>query len=225
LYKGKEKAMASAFSYVPGKLKNSAGQLGSAAGTLSGQGSYLRGLGGNYLGVSDDINETAINNLLRFGEVDEGALLGNASTDTTLAYDKAWDAAQRDLTRMGINPNSGRFAGAAQSYALNRAAAEAGARNQARLQARNENFQRANTIAGLGYNYANLGMNAINSATSAFANAANVRNSQYNANVNNYKIGAAEMAAKTAANRLGNTATPMLGAADSAAYQDWLMQK
>jgi hypothetical protein len=52
------------------------------------------------------------------------------------------------------------------------AAAEAGARNQARLQARNENFQRANALANLGYNYSGLGLNAANSATSAYNAAA-----------------------------------------------------
>jgi hypothetical protein len=214
-----------AFQYVPGSLRSAVSNQGNLTGALKSQSGYLNNLSGRFTGYADRINESAFDRLERYGEVSENDLIGNAVTDTTLAHDRAYDAALRDMTRSGINPNSGRFAGMGLSFALNRAAAEAGARNQARLQARNENFQRANTIAGLGYNYANLGMNAINSANSAFANAANVRNSQYNANVNNYKIGAAEMAAKTAANRLGNTATPMLGAADSAAYQDWLMQK
>jgi hypothetical protein len=57
--------------------------------------------------------------------------------------------------------------------ALTRAAAEAGARNLARIQARNENFSRANTLSNLGYNYSSLGLNAANSATSALNGATN----------------------------------------------------
>ena len=138
---------------------------------LNGQANYLRGLSGKFGDISDTLNNVGINNLLKYGEVSESDLVGQAATDNSLAYGKALDASQRNLTRMGINPNSGRFAGMTQSFALKRAAAEAGARNQARLQARNENFQRANTIAGLGYNYSNLGLSAANNATSAINSA------------------------------------------------------
>ena len=157
---------------VPNQLKYAIDGQGDLTGQLAGQASKINSLAGNYTNYADTINDTAINNLLKYGEVSENDLVGTATTDNTLSYNKAYDAARRNMTRMGINPNSGRFAGMEQSFALNRAAAEAGARNLARIQARNENFSRAGTLAGLGYNYSRLGLNATNSATSALNSAA-----------------------------------------------------
>lgn len=161
-------------------LDRQAGYLNNQANRFQNQANRLSNLSNNFLSYADTINDTALNNMLKYGEVDEGDLVGRAVTDNTLAYGKAWDAAQRNLTRMGINPNSGRFAGMEQSMALNRAAAEAGARNQARLQARNENFQRANALAGLGQNYSSLGLNAANGISSALSGATSAYNSGAN---------------------------------------------
>ena len=157
---------------ISSQLNNAIDDQGDFTNALSNQGARLNALSGNYLSTAGTINDTAIPNLLKYGEVSENDLVGRATTDNTLSYNKAYDAAQRNMTRMGINPNSGRFAGMGQSFALNRAAAEAGARNLARIQARNENFSRAGTLAGLGYNYSTLGLNAANSATSALNSAA-----------------------------------------------------
>lgn len=157
---------------ISSQLNNAIDDQGDFTNALSNQGARLNALSGNYLSTAGTINDTAIPNLLKYGEVSENDLVGRATTDNTLSYNKAYDAAQRNMTRMGINPNSGRFAGMEQSFALNRAAAEAGARNLARIQARNENFSRAGTLAGLGYNYSALGLNAANSATSALNSAA-----------------------------------------------------
>lgn len=161
-----------AYYRVSNQLKSAIGDQGDLTGELSSQADRLNSLSGNYVSTGNAINDVAIPNLLKYGEVSENDLVGQATTDNTLSYNKAYDAAMRNMTRMGINPNSGRFAGMGQSFALNRAAAEAGARNLARIQARNENFSRAGTLAGLGYNYSGLGLNAINSATSALNAAA-----------------------------------------------------
>lgn len=154
------------------QLKSAINDQGDITNSLEQQGSRLNSLSGNYITTANTINDTALPNLLKYSEVSENDLVGRATTDNTLSYNKAYDAAQRNMTRIGINPNSGRFAGMEQSFALNRAAAEAGARNLARIQARNENFSRAGTLAGLGYNYSTLGLNAANSATSALNSAA-----------------------------------------------------
>ena len=150
--------------YIPGNIKSAVSGINGITGSLRSQAGTLNTLSGNYNGIADDLNNVGIGNLLKYGEVSENDLVGRAVTDNTLAYNKAWDAANRNLTRMGINPNSGRFAGMDQSYALARAAAEAGARNQARIQARNENFSRAKSIADLGHNYSSMGLNAANAA-------------------------------------------------------------
>lgn len=161
-----------AYYRVSNQLKSAIGDQGDLTGELSSQADRLNSLSGNYVSTGNAINDVAIPNLLKYGEVSENDLVGQATTDNTLSYNKAYDAAMRNMTRMGINPNSGRFAGMGQNFALNRAAAEAGARNLARIQARNENFSRAGALAGLGYNYSGLGLNAINSATSALNAAA-----------------------------------------------------
>lgn len=158
--------------YIPGNIKSAVNGINGLVGSLRSQAGTLNALSGNFNGIANDLNNVGIGNLLKYGEVSENDLVGQAVTDNTLAYGKAWDAANRNLTRMGINPNSGRFAGMDQSYALARAAAEAGARNLARIQARNENFTRAGTIAGLGQNYAGMGLNAAASAGNLFNAAA-----------------------------------------------------
>lgn len=173
-----------AYYRVSNQLKSAIGDQGDLTGELSSQADRLNSLSGNYVSTGNAINDVAIPNLLKYSEVSENDLVGQATTDNTLSYNKAYDAAMRNMTRMGINPNSGRFAGMGQNFALNRAAAEAGARNLARIQARNENFSRAGTLAGLGYNYSGLGLNAINSATSAL-NAAAGNQDRYIQNTGN----------------------------------------
>lgn len=163
------------YRYIPNSLEYAVDDYGDyasdfnrQASKLNSQASKLNSISSTYRNLGSDITDSALDRLTKYGEVSESDLLGNAVIDNTLAYGKAWDAAQRDLLRRGVNPNSGRFAGMSQSFALNKAAAEAGARNQARLMARNENYQRANALAGLGYNYNSLGLNAANNATSAY---------------------------------------------------------
>lgn len=163
-------------SRVPSGLRSAVSGQKSMTGKLSGQANKLNALSGSYGNTASSINSVAIPNLLKYGEVSESDLVGSATTDNALAYGKAWDAAQRNLSRMGINPNSGRFAGANQDFALMRAAAEAGARNQARIQARQENFNRAQTLAGLGKGYDSLSLSAAGNALSGYNAAANNQN-------------------------------------------------
>jgi hypothetical protein len=178
------------YRFVPNSLEYAVDDYGDyasdfdrQAGKLNAQAGKLNSMSNAFRDFAENINSTALDRLVNYGEVNESDLLGNAVTDNTLAYGKAWDAAQRDLLRRGVNPNSGRFAGMSQSFLLNKAAAEAGARNQARLMARNENYQRANALASLGYNYNSLGLNAANSATSAYNSATGAYNQ--GANVHN----------------------------------------
>lgn len=164
--------------YITGDVKSAVRGSNGITGSLRSQAGTLNKLSGNFNSVANDLNNVGIGNLLKYGEVSENDLVGQAVTDNTIAYNKAWDAANRNLTRMGINPNSGRFAGMDQSYALARAAAEAGARNQARIQARNENFSRAGTLANLGKDYSSMGLNAANAAGNML-NAAAVNQDRY----------------------------------------------
>lgn len=63
--------------------------------------------------------------------VDGQELADKASTDVQQAFDTARDAEGRSLTRMGVNPNSGRYAAFSDREKNSRALAEAGARTQA----------------------------------------------------------------------------------------------
>jgi len=73
-----------------------------------------------------------------------------AGQEVIQAFDKNVRMAQRDLARMGINPASPRFAALLGDFTTARAAAEAGARNEARNRAQAENWARRSYVVGLG---------------------------------------------------------------------------
>jgi len=98
-------------------------------------------------------------------------LASKAAADAGLAFSNTQDATARAMAAMGVNPNSGRFAGMANQNALALAAARANAMTNTRQQAENVGYARKLDAAGLGRNlvgasqgaYA-LSMNAGNSA-------------------------------------------------------------
>jgi hypothetical protein len=92
---------------------------------------------------------------------------GQAGADVQQQLAVQRGVANRNLTRMGINPNSGRFAALNNQYALGGAAATAGAKTNARMNARN-------TGIGLKMNAANMGRNLPGTALSAIGTASNV---------------------------------------------------
>jgi len=69
-------------------------------------------------------------------------LLREGALDVASSFDKAQGAMEREAGRMGVSPNSGRFAGMSRQWALARAAAEAGARTRARRSAEDMGWQR-----------------------------------------------------------------------------------
>jgi len=83
-----------------------------------------------------------------------------AAVDSNQSYDEALGIQNRNMSRMGINPNSGRFAGLQQKWALARAAAEAGARTRGRLNAENLQFSRLGQTAGT-YNNATSSLRGV----------------------------------------------------------------
>lgn len=138
---------------------------------INGQAGYARrlsGLSGTFSGNMNRLNGIAFDNLEKYGTVSENDMVDQAVTDTTLSYQKAYDTNLRNMERMGINPNSGRFQGMNQQYDLARAAAEAGARNQARLSAREQNYMRGLQIGGLGAQYGQMALGAASAAASAY---------------------------------------------------------
>lgn len=77
-------------------------------------------------------------------------LAGSAAADVNAAFTNARGQENRALQRIGVNPNSGRFAALNEQLTLGQAGALAGAKNQARMDAENMGFARKIDAAGLG---------------------------------------------------------------------------
>jgi hypothetical protein len=73
-----------------------------------------------------------------------------ATQGVNAAYDRNQAIAMRELQRLGINPASPAYASLTRNYAQARAAAEAGARNTARREVRDTNWQRRKEAVQIG---------------------------------------------------------------------------
>lgn len=95
-----------------------------------------------------------------------------AATDVRSAAGRAHAGLSRDLTRMGVNPNSGRFAGMRGKLALQGAAAEAGAANRARMAGQQAGFQNQMALAGAGAQLSGAGLSAVGHGAGGLAQTA-----------------------------------------------------
>ena len=82
--------------------------------------------------------------------VDVNARVGMAQADVANSYKDVASKTVRNMSRMGVGPDSGRFAGMNAANDINQAAAVAGARSQARVGAEQENFARLNQAMAYG---------------------------------------------------------------------------
>ena len=82
--------------------------------------------------------------------VDINQRVGAASADVANSYKDVAAKTVRDMSRMGVGPDSGRFAGMNAANDVNQAAAVAGARSQARVAGEQENFNRLNQAMAYG---------------------------------------------------------------------------
>lgn len=82
------------------------------------------------------------------------ALATQAAGDVNMAFSNARAQESRGLSRLGVNPNSGRFAALNNQLTLGQAATAAGAQTKARVDAENMGFARKMDAAGLGRNLA-----------------------------------------------------------------------
>ena len=73
---------------------------------------------------------------------DVAGAMASAQADAAKGFEDAAAATARNMSRMGVNPNSGRYAGVNAEQDLAKAAAVAGARTQARTTTEDENFRR-----------------------------------------------------------------------------------
>ena len=141
----------SALELLPGQTEFAKAQTSSALSLLPGQ-TKLMGAQTNdaltAIGERAPIRTEFYKEALDGVNVEDRA--NKAAADATQAFMNSTDITKRNSARMGINPNSGRFASMMNTDALNRTKAVAGAKTQARTQAEQENFARLNTAMGYG---------------------------------------------------------------------------
>jgi len=129
------------------------------------------------------------------------ALATQAAADVNTAFTNAREQEGRALSRMGVNPNSGRFAALNNQLTLGEAATAAGAMNKTRTDAEQLGFARRMDAAGLGRGLAGNASTAYGVSIGAGDSA---RNTAINAG--NYMgggYGAAQQGYSSAANSYG----------------------
>jgi hypothetical protein len=82
--------------------------------------------------------------------VDIDGMVNRASADAMHSFANSQQMLNRNMARMGVNPNSGRFAALSNQNSLNQAKTVAGAKTQARVQGEEQNFNRLTTAMGYG---------------------------------------------------------------------------
>lgn len=133
----------------------------------SGMANKLNNLGNKAMRDYTQVYQPGIRRLSDTAEMPVQDLIDRASIDTNMSYDKSRGIMNRNASRMGINPNSGRFQGLQQQWGLARAAAEAGAMTRAGRTGREDNFRRLLDAVG-------MSKGASGRAESAFGGAANI---------------------------------------------------
>jgi len=94
-------------------------------------------------------------------------LASQAASDVGLAFGRTRDMNQRAMASMGVNPNSGRFAGVNNASTLAQAANRAGVMSNTRNQAEQLGYARQLDAAGLGRGLSGASLAAYGGATSA----------------------------------------------------------
>ncbi len=82
--------------------------------------------------------------------VDIDGMVNRASADAMHSFANSQQMLNRNMARMGVNPNSGRFAAMSNQNSLDQAKTVAGAKTQARVQGEEQNFNRLTTAMGYG---------------------------------------------------------------------------
>lgn len=119
----------------------------------------------------------------------QSRMAAEAGADVTRAYDASREQNQRTMAAMGINPNSGRFAGLANENALMQAKDTAGAMNRARRDTEMQGIALRTGAAQFGRNMPSTGIAADSMALNAGNNA--VGNLASNSQIHNANNAAA----------------------------------
>jgi hypothetical protein len=141
--------------------RRSEGLLGSAEGDAN----FLSGIGRSEWDTYRQTYAPMERQAVGIAQQGPQTAVDEAGLDASLAYGKSYDIMARDLGRMGINPNSGRFAGLAQKWALARSAAQAGAMTRARRSSRMDDFNRIMSLINVGVGHRSAATGAAGAAS------------------------------------------------------------
>jgi hypothetical protein len=139
----------------------------------------------------------------------QALMASQAGADVTKSYQGALDSNQRNMERMGVNPNSGKFAAINNETNLAQAKDTAGAMNNARNGVITQGLALRAGAANFGRNMPNTGLAADSLALNG-GNAA-VGNMATGANMNNAGVGAVNNSFNSAANSYGSAGQIGLG--------------
>ena len=115
------------------------------------------------LGLKNKVNKWASSGRIKQQE-------GLASADVKQAYGKARGGFMQNLSRFGLNPGSGKFAGSLRSLALGEAASTAGAKTGARTGILNRDMDNQMNLANVFAGQQNLGPQNLSRSQSGLAN-------------------------------------------------------
>jgi hypothetical protein len=153
------------------------GATNPSIGNVTGAGSALMGFGEDLSGMFNETFPGIYQSLIEQSRIDPEQYVGKAAADTTDAFAGALETQRRSATRMGVNPNSGRFAALEQNWARAMAATKSGAMTDARFKANDTKFARTQAAANVGLNLGQMATGAMSSAAGAFGTAGSLENS------------------------------------------------
>ncbi|MBN9125951.1 MAG: hypothetical protein BGO99_10775 [Nitrosospira sp. 56-18] len=134
-----------------------------------------------YKTLFQPVEAKMVNDAMNFDSPERQAqLAAQAGADVTKSYQGAQDQNQRNMERMGVNPNSGKFQAISNEAGLAQAADTAGAMNTARNNAITQGMALRQGAAQFGRNMPNTGLaadsTALNAGNSAVGNIAQGNN-------------------------------------------------
>lgn len=88
------------------------------------------------LGLQSDLISKKKGIINDMGSLGVDARMNQAEADVTQQFHQNQEEARRSMSRMGVDPTSGKFQEMEQDMAIEKASAEAGARNKARMQSK-----------------------------------------------------------------------------------------
>lgn len=147
------------------------GRVSNMAGRLTGIGNQMQSQGLGMINQWGNRANQTYGDLSTLASREPSWYADRAAVTSNEAFDESKGVQDRALSRMGINPNSGRFVGLQTKWGLARAAAESAARTKAAQEAEATKFSRLQSLFGAGTGELGRGVGLLTGAAGAFGNA------------------------------------------------------